>query len=54
MIRGFFSKLNFELDLFPPVVVELIDSTASLRIYSPVYVGEVVLSGKEPIRKDVY
>lgn len=42
-----FSELNFELNLSPPViVVELIDSTASLLIYSPVYVGEVVLSGK--------
>ena len=46
-----FSELNFELDLSPPVIVELIDSTASLRIYSPVYVGEVVLP-KVTIRKD--
>ena len=42
-----FSELDFELNLSPPViVVELIDSTASLLIYSPIYLGEVVLSGK--------
>ena len=42
-----FSELDFELNLSPPViVVELVDSTASLLIYSPIYVGEVVLSGK--------
>ncbi len=42
-----FSELNFELNLSPPViVVELVDSTESLLIYSPIYVGEVVLSGK--------
>ena len=42
-----FSELDFELNLSPSViVVELVDSTASLLIYSPIYVGEVVLSGK--------
>ena len=42
-----FSKLDIELNLTPPViVVELIDSTENLLIYSPMYVGEVVLSGK--------
>ena len=42
-----FSELDFELNLSPSViVVELVDSTASLLIYSPTYVGEVVLSGK--------
>lgn len=42
-----FSELDFELYLSPPViVVELVDSTASLQIYSPIYVGEVVLNGK--------
>ena len=42
-----FSELDFELNLSPPViVVELVDSTASLLIYSPIYLGEVVLSGK--------
>ncbi|CAI8291881.1 MAG: Uncharacterised protein [Rhodothermaeota bacterium MED-G12] len=42
-----FSELDFELNLSSSViVVELVDSTASLLIYSPTYVGEVVLSGK--------
>ena len=42
-----FSKLDIELNLTPPViVVELIDSTENLLIYSAMYVGEVVLSGK--------
>ncbi len=41
-----FPDLNFEFNFSPPVIaVDLIDSTASLLIYSLVYVGEVVLSG---------
>ena len=41
-----FSDLSFELSVNPPVIfVELVDSTSTLLIYSPFYVGEVVLSG---------
>jgi len=41
-----FADLDFELSLNPPVIfVELIDSTSTLLIYSPFFVGEVVLSG---------